>query len=252
MAKRFTDTEKWDHEWFMELPADMKLFWFFILDKCDNAGLWKVNKTLANVYLGRRVDLKKALETFKDKFIVLKKDVWFIPKFVEFQYGALNENVKAHKSVIDKLSKFGLINEKTKQLTNSYLTVHRTVHRTDQDKDKDKDKVKYKDKDKNKEKDKDIEQFSFEALYLKYPRKDGKEKGLATCKNKITTKDKYDALSKSIDNYCVLIKKDGTERKYIKHFSTFMNCWEDYLEMKETKDPKSIEEILKNNAINKL
>ena len=41
MAKRFTDTEKWKDVWFEELSGEAKLMYFFFLDNCDCAGIWK-------------------------------------------------------------------------------------------------------------------------------------------------------------------------------------------------------------------
>jgi len=41
MAKRFTASEKWEDLWFSELSNKYKLFWIYLLDKCDNAGVWE-------------------------------------------------------------------------------------------------------------------------------------------------------------------------------------------------------------------
>jgi len=75
--------------------------------------------------------------------------------------------------------------------------------------------------------------FNFEALYNKYPRKLGKKKGLEICRKKIKSKEQYENLSKAIDNYSKI--NYAQNEKYIKHFSTFMNSWEDYITT-ETED----------------
>ena len=41
MAKRFTDTEIWEQDWFIDLPNKYKLLWNYIKDKCDNVGIWR-------------------------------------------------------------------------------------------------------------------------------------------------------------------------------------------------------------------
>jgi hypothetical protein len=72
--------------------------------------------------------------------------------------------------------------------------------------------------------------FDFESLYLKYPRKQGKGKGLARCKAQVKTQEDYNALSRAIDKYRMYCLKEKTERQFIKHFSTFMSEWRDWLD----------------------
>ena len=52
MAKRFTDAEKWDDPFFMDMPDKFKLAYIFILDKCDQVGVWKVNRRSVEFYVG--------------------------------------------------------------------------------------------------------------------------------------------------------------------------------------------------------
>lgn len=66
-----------------------------------------------------------------------------------------------------------------------------------------------------------------ESVYLKYPRKAGKKAGMRLL-SKIPP-EKIPLVEKAISNYRAEIDKMKTEEKFIKHFSSFMNCWEDYL-----------------------
>lgn len=70
--------------------------------------------------------------------------------------------------------------------------------------------------------------FDFAAVYLAYPRKEGKKDGLRKCEQQITTAVKYEALVKSVQHYAAICEALGTEPKYVKHFDSFMSCWEDY------------------------
>ncbi len=79
--------------------------------------------------------------------------------------------------------------------------------------------------------------FDFVSLYKKYPRQDGKTRGLAICKVQIKSPEDYAALSQAIDNYAAKVKREATATKYIKLFSTFMGCWRDALEYSATSDP---------------
>lgn len=145
MAKRFTATEKWNDKWFRQLPAKYKLLWVYLLDNCDNAGIIEIDLEPAEFYIKAKFDTAEIKTVFGDRICELNggSNKWFIPKFVSFQYNVLNPDVKAHKSVIDKLNKYNLLNEDytlKQDLPNSYLTV----------KDKDKDMVIVKDKAKDK------------------------------------------------------------------------------------------------------
>jgi len=66
MAKRFTASDKWEDEWFRQLPETSKLFWLFLLDRCDIAGVWKTDYGLASFCIGKTID-KSILTAFKDR-----------------------------------------------------------------------------------------------------------------------------------------------------------------------------------------
>lgn len=72
--------------------------------------------------------------------------------------------------------------------------------------------------------------LDFEALYRAYPRKRGKTLGLEKCKRTIKTEKDYLDLKVAIENYRRISEAEQTEPQYLKHFSTFMSCWRDYLE----------------------
>lgn len=69
--------------------------------------------------------------------------------------------------------------------------------------------------------------FDFEELYQAYPRKEGKQKGIAYAEEHITTAADFEALRRAIANYARQV--DGQDPKYTKHFSSFMRCWKDYV-----------------------
>jgi len=71
--------------------------------------------------------------------------------------------------------------------------------------------------------------FDFEGIYLKYPRKLGKQKGIEKCKAKILTPLAYQNLIKAVSNYSKYCEVQQTEEKYIKHFDTFMTSWKDWI-----------------------
>jgi hypothetical protein len=136
MAKRFIDTDMWSKKWIRQLDPELKLFWVYLMSRCNHAGIYEVDLELASFQLQVELDEKEILKTFNGNIKVIKENKWFIPKFIEFQYGPLNEKVNAHRSVIAILKKYKLLN-KNQELINSSSTV--------KDKDKYKDKVQVKD-----------------------------------------------------------------------------------------------------------
>lgn len=111
MAKRFTDTDKWKKPFLRSMKAPYKLLWLYILDECDHAGIWQVDVSVAEIKTGERLNLQKALEQFSGRVEILQAgEKWFIPDFIEFQYGTLNPENRAHNSVISILKKFDLLN----------------------------------------------------------------------------------------------------------------------------------------------
>ena len=121
MAKRFTDTNKYKKPFIRNLPGPYKLLWDYLYHDCDHAGIWIVDFEIAQIYIGSDMKISKseALKFFnleEPKIVEIDGgSKWFIPSFIEFQYGELNETNRAHNSVISILKKYNLF-EKYKDL----------------------------------------------------------------------------------------------------------------------------------------
>jgi hypothetical protein len=113
MAKRFTDNEKWQDNWFTDLTNDQKIIWIYLLDHCDNAGLWKVNIKNLNYFCSTNISVEEVISVFKNRLTQVKEDLFLINKFCLFQYGPdfLRSGNKAVISAINKLIQIGIINE---------------------------------------------------------------------------------------------------------------------------------------------
>lgn len=133
MAKRFTDTEKWEDPWFRNLLPEYQRFWIYVLDKCDPAGVWKVDFEMAEFCLKQSLNPDELLKVFHDRVKVFERgERWFIPKFISFQYNKLDERCNPHKSVFKLLSSYKL---------EGYLEgysggIYTSKNKTRQDKDK--------------------------------------------------------------------------------------------------------------------
>lgn len=116
--KRFTETNIWESEWFMNLDPRQKLFWYYLNDRCDNIGVWTPNFTLTGILL----NINGSTEEFADSFleavnrdveriIILDTGAWFLTGFVKFQYckaNPLSSNSPAHKSYIQLMKQRNL------------------------------------------------------------------------------------------------------------------------------------------------
>lgn len=108
MAKRFTDTELYDKEWFQVLPVTYKCLWEYLRSKCDCSGVWTPNKRLAEFSIGETIDWDRATVLFKEQVEVLENGKWWLKDFVSFQYGALSYECRPHHKVIEVARKNGL------------------------------------------------------------------------------------------------------------------------------------------------
>lgn len=143
MAKRFTDTTKWNTKYIRELKPAYKLLWLYIQDECNHAGIWDVDFEVAQIKIGIKVDEKDAIKLFADKISLIESgQKWFIPSFIEFQYGQLSENNRAHTQVICLLTKYNLLNNQLiiKPLTSPLYSPLQGDKEQEQEQDKDKEK----------------------------------------------------------------------------------------------------------------
>ncbi len=92
MSKRFTDSDKWKKKWFRCLSNDHKVFWIYVLDQCDHAGIWEVDFEAAEFFCSG-IDESEIRQVFKKQYQEIDNGKrWFLKDFVDFQYGTLNEN----------------------------------------------------------------------------------------------------------------------------------------------------------------
>jgi len=122
MPKRFTETLKWDDPWFRALSPDAKLLWFWLVDKCDNAGIITPDFALCEFQAGIKhaSDCMHQLETRIAEIDVGK---FMICRFIEFQHGRLSRDCKAHNPAFQSLEKHGMLEEsgEIKEMPKGYL-----------------------------------------------------------------------------------------------------------------------------------
>ena len=139
MAKRLTDTEKWKDDWYISLSNDDKVVWQWLVDNCNHAGICKKNMALLNLMC--KVDYTEEQMLKKMENRVMKvKNIWFIPKFLKFQYPTLLSSKPVIISVVKELFANNLCNEIPKDFGDDYIIIKESFnnhYKMIKDKDKD-------------------------------------------------------------------------------------------------------------------
>ena len=107
--KRFTEADKWLDPWFRQLTPTGKVFWLFLLDSCDIAGVWERDDAFFQFVSGSMVEVDAHIEELGDRVVVLDASKILIPKFVLFQQGGeLKESKPFHRGILKTLQKHHL------------------------------------------------------------------------------------------------------------------------------------------------
>jgi hypothetical protein len=233
MAKRFTDTNKYKKPFIRSLKGAYKLLWDYICLECDHAGIWIVDFEIAQLYIGKDMEINydDAIMYFNsDEIRIIEIDnnkKWFIPSFIEFQYGELNSDNRAHNSVIQILRKYSLLKENNKPLTSPLQGAM----------DMDKDMVKEKDKDKESELEK-----SFLIFWDIYDKKTSYNKCLNKWKS-LTNKERK-LIMETVNDYI----KSTPDKLYRKNPETYLNnkTWNDEIILADEIDTSIIPDNIRN------
>lgn len=108
MPKRFTESDKWRDRWFRRLSPENKLAWQYVLDCCDQAGVFELDEDLASFSIGCEVAWESFFKECGERVRHIRGNTWFLTRFVKFQYGKLSESCKPHAVVFEKLRKHGI------------------------------------------------------------------------------------------------------------------------------------------------
>jgi len=75
----------------------------------------------------------------------------------------------------------------------------------------------------------DRSRHDLEIVYQGYPRKQGKQRGMKTAYSQVKTDQDYTDLQTAVANYAAYCRREISEPRYIKQFSTFMSEWRDWV-----------------------
>lgn len=72
--------------------------------------------------------------------------------------------------------------------------------------------------------------FDFDLLWRRYPKKIGKPEAIRHFNSTVKTLPDWQAVNRALDNYLTYLKTESTDRKFIKHGSTWFNQWRGWSE----------------------
>ncbi len=117
MAYRFTDTDKWNDAWFLDLKPLAKLLFTYLCDQCDIAGFLELNIKKITFDLGAdKQAIEKAMKEIDSRILYSTDSRFiFIRNFIKHQKNLpLKPEIKVRASIIDKLKEkssfFNLLN----------------------------------------------------------------------------------------------------------------------------------------------
>jgi len=214
MAKRFTDTNKWEKAWFRKLEPKMKCVWLFLCDRCDHAGIWEVDDDAFCYFIGENISKDEILKKIGDKIEFIEDNKLIIKGFIDFQYGKLNPLNRVHQSVIQRLEKIAPYKPLISPLEGA------------KDKDKEKDilcikKGEYEGKTKN------ILRNNIETLCATYPNKEEIKSGTELFVKEIHDAIMLSNLEKAIKNYVSTC--ESRDQDFIKKLSSFHKVWKEWI-----------------------
>lgn len=212
MAKRFTDTELWDKEWFMNLSCKQKCLVKYVRDKADLSGIWSPNWILANSYIGEVVSEKELLEIDGGRQFKKSGGKIICVGFIEFQYGKLSEKSPVHRKILNLLQQHKI----------PYQYPINRVQEEEEDKEEEKVMVKEEEKEKHFEILEIQEEAqlypTFEDFWNEYDKKVGEKGKLKSKWDKLRQEEK-----EKIMGYIPDYKLSQPDKKYRQNPETFFN-----------------------------
>jgi hypothetical protein len=110
MAKRLTATDKWDKAWFRKLSPRHKALWQFLIDRCDQAGMWEIDLETVSHFINDTTNItEEDFKVFGPRLERYSDEKFWIVDFVSFQCGELSERSPAHKPIFKLLKKYNLL-----------------------------------------------------------------------------------------------------------------------------------------------
>lgn len=109
MAYRYSDTLKWQDEWFVDLTAIEKLLFMYLCDNCDIAGFFELSyRKIAFDINCKESEIKGAIKGLERGLIVSDDEKCLLVKnFIKHQKNLpINPENKAHQGILKRINSY--------------------------------------------------------------------------------------------------------------------------------------------------
>lgn len=110
MAYRFTNTDKWNDEWFVSLLPNEKLLFMYLSDNCDIAGFFELSlrKISSDLHPLTAEEIKAAFKGIEKGYVLSRdKKILFLKNFCKHQKNVpLNHKNKAHIGIFYRIDNY--------------------------------------------------------------------------------------------------------------------------------------------------
>jgi hypothetical protein len=107
MAYRYSDTLKWQDEWFVDLSSIEKLLFMYLCDNCDIAGFFELSyRKIAFDLNSKEAEIKGAIKGL-EKAVFMSDDekCLLVKNFIRHQKNIpINPDNKAHQGILKRIS----------------------------------------------------------------------------------------------------------------------------------------------------
>jgi len=154
MPKRFTDTDIWKKKWFRKLSPTGKIAFKYIMDTCDNVGVWDGDTEVADFLIGEDIDWTSLVEKINGNIQILDCGKWWVVDFVRFQHsdmfsGSQSNACKSYVRLLQKHNLFINFPELFQAYGKPSASQYEAPKEQEQEKVKDKVRERVKEKEKN-------------------------------------------------------------------------------------------------------
>lgn len=255
MGKRFTDTDKWDDDWFLDLPPHGKCLWEYLRDNCDGGtGTLKISFKKISGLIKAEIT-RDDFETFLgDRVHWINHETIWIPAYLKAQFKSLSPNNKAHVNMAKKVVMM-LEGQELSDRAQSYFSTlqelirlsndpHETLKRPSNEghetligyRIQDKGYRKSIKEEESEEKPSSAQtfenrmKFPFNEIWDIYPRNQKKSQSLSLMAQKIHDQVTFDAVKLAARHYREYCEREFIEHSKILTFPSFWEEWKDWLD----------------------
>ena len=149
-----------------------------------------------------------------------------ISKFVKWEEISVKSTSQCSLITLLKWDKFqiGVENQPAKEPTsNQRATNNQPLNKNDKNVNNEKKKLL------KQAKEKEIEE-SFNLIWNKYPKKQGRKAAFKHFKATVKNEVDYSNIQIALDKYLCYVEAEGIENRFIKNGSTWFNCWDEWID----------------------